>query len=326
MDVQEIHFTKLIEFINKIKSPSLFIYSDSSLKKCGLEISNSYITIIDNKQSISTYETLISHSYFINIISFGGGKTIDICKLLSSKYSLSHYCIPTMLSTNSFSTDKVPSFNIERITMQSELPGHVIIDKELLSLSYHQNLWGIADIFSIHTALFDWNLAEKAKIENIDYLTYEKASCLLSRTIAYVLDNDEYDLLVLYSLIAESGLLTFEYRSGRPESGSEHIFAKNLESKVMLPHGIAVCIGVLLMSILQDNFSVDIVQCFYKLQYFDDISKYCTNNDIIDVLKTLKKREDRYSVIDEKDIDISSLIESFNKMSKNLETHLQTTG
>ena len=51
------------------------------------------------------------------------------------------------------------------------------------------NLYGLADIFSIYTALYDWKLAESYNHENIDSKIYEQAQNLLTDTIYFIKNN-----------------------------------------------------------------------------------------------------------------------------------------
>lgn len=294
-------------FLNEIKVSSVLIYSNVAMKKCNIRINNNYIKEVDNTKSIYDYEHILNQYEYVNIISFGGGRTIDICKFIAKKYNLVHYCIPSMFSTNSFATDKIPSFNKKQSTIQSKVPEFIVIDKNLLMNSYEQCMWGMADVFSIHTALFDWELSFKVGKEKIDYSIYRRAQELVLEAMAYILENEEYNLIVLYSYIVESGKITVEYGCGRPESGSEHILARELEKRKKMPHGIAVFIGTILMSILQDNIYTDIFSCFKKLHFHKYVSKYCADSDIIEALRTLKPRKDRYTIINEKPVDAFAL-------------------
>jgi glycerol dehydrogenase-like iron-containing ADH family enzyme len=102
-------------------------------------------------------------------------------------------------------------------------------------------------------------------------------------------------------MIGESGHITNLYGCGRPESGSEHIFAKELEHRVKIPHGISVAVGITLMSQLQDNYSEDIQVALREIGIMSDIdNEYDLRRSIGLSLESLLPREDRYTILNEK--------------------------
>ena len=182
------------------------------------------------------------------------------------------------------------------------MPDCIVLDVDLIKQSPKLNLYGFADIFSIYTALKDWDISYNDIKEKIDKNIYERAKNLLNSAIDFVkknsLENFNNSIDTLYDIIGESGEITNIYGSGRPESGAEHIFSKALEELVVVPHGISVSIGILLMSKLQNNFYEDILYCIKKLNVFEDAHKYGVNIDLVKrVFNSLIPREDRYTII-----------------------------
>jgi glycerol dehydrogenase-like iron-containing ADH family enzyme len=178
----------------------------------------------------------------------------------------------------------------------------------LLYTSPQQNLFGLADVLSIHTALKDWQFAAEYNSEIIDKEVFEQASSLLNKVHAFILNSDvneiSHEVPKLFKFIGESGHITNIYGSGRPESGSEHIFARILEQRIDIPHGISVSLGILLMSILQGNFSKEIRECVKKLGTLKFIDEHNLTRELIEaVLTELRPREDRFSIIDREPID-----------------------
>ena len=63
------------------------------------------------------------------IISIGGGTATDIGKYLSYKFKKDLICIPTMLSTNAYSTNKVAlKVNNKIETLDAVLPVEILLD------------------------------------------------------------------------------------------------------------------------------------------------------------------------------------------------------
>ena len=208
-----------------------------------------------------------------------------------------------MLSTNAYATDKVALIKKgKKTTLEAKIPDKIIIDNELLSLSKDENIYGLADVFSIYTALYDWKIAEKNILEKIDDNIYSMAEKLLKEVLEFVNNNElkviSKNNIKLFQLVGTAGYITNLYGTGRPESGSEHIFAKEVERRINIPHGMAVSIGILVMGLMQGRDVIDILKAIKKLNVFGKVNKYGLNKDIIEKsLIELKPRADRYSIV-----------------------------
>ena len=240
---------------------------------------------------------------FEMVISIGGGTAIDIGKYISFLTSKKMICIPTMLSTNSYSTDKVSLINNKnkKITLNAKIPDLILIDDKIMRNVKSYNLYGIADILSIYTDLNDWNFAIKYNNEDKNEI-YNMSKRLLNKTIKYILNNNYEDIInnpeKIFYLVGEAGHITNIYGSGKPESGSEHIFAKELESLIEIPHGIAVSYGIVLMSIAQDKFDNNIYNCLKKLKLFEEGKKFRLNYNLIEqAFENITPRLDRYTIV-----------------------------
>lgn len=305
------------KYLNEITDKSLFIYSPTSLKINNLNISNKNIKLVSGHsitKNLNKINKLISnYSKFETIITFGGGSVTDIGKYISSKLGKKLICIPTMLSTNVYATDKVALIKDgEKTTLEAKVPDLILVDETLIEKAVRFNVYGLADVLSIYTALYDWDLDNKDN--NVSKTNeYKMAEKLLNKTMQYLLESSYEEITlnprVIFYLVGEAGYITNLYGSGKPESGSEHIFAKDLESKVNLPHAIAVSIGIVLMSLFQKNFNKDIVNCINKLKVLDNIETYKISKQLIkDILLNIKPRKDRYSIVNK-----------FNKSEKNID-------
>lgn len=293
-------------FLNKLDGNSLLIYSDTSMKKINFNNENTNkINWHDISKDISNINYLISNNEKISqVVSFGGGSVIDIAKYMSYKMGVRHVCIPSMLSTNSYATNKVALIDGgNKMTMDAKLPDCVIVDCDLLKKSVTENLYGLADVLSIYTALQDWEIASKDINENMDEDVYKMSSELLWEVLDFIFDNSldkiSNNIEQLYDYIGVSGHITNLYGTGRPESGSEHIFAKMMESKIDVPHGIAVSFGIILMSITQEIPVDKIIDAIKKIQVLNASSTYGVNNSIIEEsFMSLTPRKNRYTIID----------------------------
>ena len=300
-----------LDYVNGLGSESLLIYSPTSLQH--LHVSNAKIHMIDSRifgrGAILIKALAQSKRKYSNIVSLGGGTASDVAKYIAHQSGATFTCIPSMLSTNAYATNKVALVvDDEKITLDAKLADRIILDESLLLTSPQQNLYGLADVLSIHTALKDWQLATEFNSEIIEKGIFDQASNLLDEVKAFILGCDvneiSHEIPKLFKFIGESGYVTNVYGSGRPESGSEHIFARALEHRIDIPHGISVSLGILLMSLLQDNFSKEIGECVKKLGTLKFIDEHGLTLELIEsVLTDLRPREDRFSIIDREPID-----------------------
>ena len=293
------------KYLNKIDKKVLFIYSNTSIIINKYKLNGKFINIDTKKltQNIKTIDSIIKEiPSFDSVIAFGGGTAIDIAKYIGAKLQEQVIVIPAMISTNAYATNKVSLYkNGKKMTMLAKEPDIILIDRKVLSKTKKMNVYGLADVLSIYTALNDWDLAIKHNNEKIT-IEYSMAHELLLNTLSFINSNSYSQICnnptMIYELVGISGEVTNTYGCGKPESGSEHIFAKELEKIINVPHSISVCNGILLMSLLQNKYSVDVYNAIKKLKIFDDEYKYGINKNIIkNAFLNLNIREDRFTII-----------------------------
>lgn len=298
--------TNASDYLNSLQGEKVVIYSNRAVASLTL---NKESTIMVNIHDITKSIELIEKRFdkFKNseyIVAIGGGTAMDIAKYIAYKLNKKLISVPTMLSTNAYSTDKTCLFKGEhKITLDAKIADVIVFDEEVLEKATNLNSLGLFDVFSIHTALYDWDVAIKYNNEK-SHKCYNMAKRLLRKTIKFCNKNTlhkiQHSTKKIYKLVYYSGEVTNIYGSGRPESGSEHIFAKELEYRVEnLPHGLAVANGIIIMSILQNNISLELINLLHKLQLNELNSEYKIIPELLtSVLKTVKPREGRYTIID----------------------------
>lgn len=294
-----------MKYISNLGEKTLLIYSPTSLKKANIT-NNNIIMVNWHKitKNIDQIEKFIAELEEIKeVVSFGGGSAIDICKYMSSKLQVKYTCILTMLSTNSYATNKVALIrNNKKITLEAKMPDRIIIDDGLLKLSKNENLYGLADVLSIYTALYDWKIANSDISEEIDIEIYNMSERLLTNVLEFIKEQSLNDILdnnmKLFEFIGIAGYITNLYGTGRPESGSEHIMAKEIERNIDIPHGISVSVGILTMALMQNRGIKEVLNAIKKMHIFDNSIKFGLNKDIIEKsLLNLKIRKDRYTIV-----------------------------
>ena len=303
----------ITDYLNNRNKKTLLIYSPTSLKKINIENNQlkfeNWHNILKDIDAINKYIENLED--IEEVITFGGGSTIDIGKYISHKTGIKYTCIPSMLSTNSYATNKVALIdNGRKITLEAKMPDKIIIDNEILKLSKNENLYGLADVLSIYTALYDWNIANEDINEEIDKDIYDRAEKLLREVLEFINNNSLEDIvdnnMELFKFIGIAGYITNLYGTGRPESGSEHIMAKEIERRIDIPHGMSVSVGIMIMTLLQNREVNGILDAIKKMNIFKNSYKYGLSKEIIEKsFLELEPRVDRYTIVNryKEDID-----------------------
>lgn len=303
------------EVLSQEEDNVLIFYSETSVDKNKIKLNKSNFTCYSTKE-VTKEKNRIDNLFkdlnkYQKIYSIGGGSALDIGKYLSYKFHIPVIAVPTMLSTNAYATNKVAlRIDGKVVSIDAVLPSKVYFDREILLCSKDINLYGLVDIFSIYTALNDWDLAIKYNNEE-KHNEYISAKELLKTASNYVLEKDkdeiEENVEFIYEIIGESGLITNIYGCGKPESGSEHIYAKLLEKEVNIPHAVSVTNGIVLMIISRILFfketdlsdsDIKIINILKRLNMFELNLKYNINFELIKkTYKSITPREDRFSIV-----------------------------
>lgn len=125
------------KYIENLKQNELVIYSPTSIEKNNID--NNQCLMVnwhDITKNIDKIEKFIKENKnIITVVSYGGGSTIDIGKYIAYKLNINFTCIPTMLSTNSYATNKVALIKEnKKVTLEAKIPETIIIDDKLLNL------------------------------------------------------------------------------------------------------------------------------------------------------------------------------------------------
>ncbi|MHC4242244.1 MAG: iron-containing alcohol dehydrogenase [Planctomycetota bacterium] len=201
-----------------------------------------------------------------SVIALGGGLAIDSAKYVAWKKQKRFIAIPTVISADVALCRAVAVRENWKVRyIGDKMPDRLIIDFDVIrSAPTHINRGGVCDILSCYTALKDWEISHENTGEAIDSQTVDKTRGLLARLFSHqkdIYDVNEDGIRFLIEGYLEEVRLCEEYDSPRPEEGSEHFFAYNLEYRLRRPflHGTIVSLGVVLMTILQDRDPREIV-------------------------------------------------------------------
>lgn len=313
----------ITDFFAKNTQDFLLIYSPTSFRKIEFtaQTAKNKISTRELSKDVNTLDEVIAKTppHINQIVSVGGGTAIDIGKYIAYKTQKKMVAIPSMLSTNVYATNKVALIlDSQKTTLSAKMPDKILVDEKFIKKSSKFNLYGLADIFSIYTALWDWQLASEIGEEKNNRKIYAEAKSLFDEALNFVSENAlveiENNVKKIYEIVGKAGQITNEYGTGRPESGSEHILAKGIEHNIDIYHGISVSVSVIIMSLIQNRPHEKLYRCLSKIGVLDNLAERgITRENLLKILKNLKARPDRYSIVNTYSRDTNFLSDILDK-------------
>ena len=203
------------------------------------------------------------------VVAIGGGRAIDFGKYLAWQRGCRLVSIPTVLSVDAFVTPKAAVRRQHRVEYVGQSsPDPLVIDYDLVRSAPSQlNIAGVGDLLSIHTATYDWELAERAGQSEYPFSRQEVhdargiLSCVRDKAAELRRCSDE-GLQAIVDGYMRVNTICLPAGHYRVEEGSEHFLFYELEARLRRPfiHGQIVGLGIYLMSKLQDHDHEGIVQ------------------------------------------------------------------
>lgn len=191
------------------------------------------------------------------ILGIGGGKVIDVAKMVATETNINFVSVPTAASHDGIASPRASIKSGDSTTsLQAKSPISIIADTSIIANAPSNLLIaGYGDIISNYTAILDWKLSNR--LLNEYYSEYAASLSLMSAKMmidsADIIKNglDESARLIVKALISSSIAMIISGNS-RPASGAEHKFSHALDKIAPKPalHGEQCGIGTILMMCL----------------------------------------------------------------------------
>lgn len=208
------------------------------------------------------------------IVGVGGGKALDVAKLVATRVDVTMFTLPTSLSNDGFASPQ-SSLTIEgkRKSIPANMPGGVIVDTEVC-LAAPKVLWlsGVGDLVAKLTAVRDWKLAFHRDRTPVD----DFAALLSDASVFQFMGRPERDLegiRLLSTALMLNGIAMAVCGNSRPASGSEHLISHALDATSKRPrlHGLQVGVATYLLSHLHGHGTESIRTLFDATGFWDAI-------------------------------------------------------
>ncbi len=223
-------------------------FDSSSLRHKWIETPNASMSDINSSQS------MINHEQPNFIIGVGGGRSVDVAKMISFNLNIPFISVPTSASHDGISSPFVSIRGRDKpYSLKANAPIGVIADTKLISEApYRLQASGCGDLIGKITAVKDWELARDDKNEYFGSYAANLAnmSAKIIMENSGKLKNRGYTRTIVEALIS-AGVASCIAGSSRPCSGSEHLFSHALEyvsNGNCGLHGERVGIGTIIMS------------------------------------------------------------------------------
>ncbi len=245
------------------------------------------------------------------LIAVGGGKTIDVTKVVAYKHNVPFLSVPTTASHDGIASNRASlrSFG-QHYSMETDSPIGVIANVDIIKNSPYELISaGCGDIIANITAIKDWELSSKKTGESYSQCISSMTMSLIDSIKTYSNDiksrNDIGITELIRSLILSGISMSFA-GSSRPCSGFEHMFSHamdQLNSKCF--HGHQVAVGALISSYLHDIDWMSIRDLLTFLNIPKNYKELGLSKNLIKKALVLSReiRSDRYTILNEKKDD-----------------------
>ena len=189
------------------------------------------------------------------IVGIGGGRSVDIAKMIAFKLKKPFVSVPTSASHDGIASPFVSLRGDKPYSIVATAPLGVFVDIEILKKAPHRLIAsGCGDLMAKVTAVRDWEIARDRVGEYFG--TY--AANLASMSAKIVIDNSKNfkkrpDVRMIVEALISSGVAACIAGSSRPCSGAEHLFSHAVDylKPCVGLHGEKCGLGAIMIAKLQ---------------------------------------------------------------------------
>ncbi|MDJ0270404.1 MAG: sn-glycerol-1-phosphate dehydrogenase [Aigarchaeota archaeon] len=220
------------------------------------------VVILDSSSSVNEWLDSLENnirSGYGAIIGIGGGRVLDVAKVVAEASNLPLFSIPTVASHDGIAS---PMTSIRKeghaYSRKSVMPTEIIADMEVIRLApMRYTISGCGDLVAKYSAVRDWWLGHRETGEYYGryaaHLAY-LSSVVVMRSAEVIGRGDADGIRTVVEALISAGVAMGIAGSSRPCSGSEHLIAHALEYLLDSPplHGERCGIATIFTSYLHN--------------------------------------------------------------------------
>jgi len=265
-----------------------------------------YLSKINDAKSIKEIEKKIRKNKTSLLIGVGGGRSVDIAKMIAFNLGKPFVSIPTSASHDGIASPFVSVKGEKPHSMVATAPLGVFVDVDVIKRAPKKLLAsGCGDLIAKITAVRDWQLGNSKTGEY--YGRYSAHLALMSAKI--LIENSSQfakkgpDVREIVEALISAGVASCIAGSSRPCSGAEHLFSHavdKLEPGVGL-HGEKCGIGAIMIAKLQGQDWKNIVKTLKAVGAPTTAKEIGLKSDILARSLTIAQslRPERYTILNE---------------------------
>ena len=250
------------------------------------------------------------------IIGIGGGRSVDIAKMIAFNLKKSFVSLPTAASHDGIASPFVSVRGDKPHSLVATAPLGVFVDIDIIRKAPKKLLSsGCGDLVANMIAVRDW---EFGRDKTGEYFGRYSAK-LASMSAEILIENSDIyakkglDVRVIVEALISAGVASCIAGSSRPCSGAEHLFSHALDR--LAPgvglHGEKCGIGAIMMAKLQGQDWKKIVKTLKNLGAPTTAKKIGLKPDTLAKALTIAQdlRPERYTILKEVDMTLKKAIE-----------------
>ena len=265
-----------------------------------------YLSKINDAKSIKEIEKNVRKNKTDMLIGVGGGRSVDIAKMIAFNLGKPFVSIPTSASHDGIASPFVSVKGEKPHSMVATAPLGVFVDVDIIKSAPKKLLAsGCGDLMAKITAVRDWQLGNSKTGEY--YGRYSAHLALMSAKI--LIENSSRfakkgpDVREIVEALISAGVASCIAGSSRPCSGAEHLFSHavdKLEPGVGL-HGEKCGIGAIMIAKLQGQDWKNIVKTLKAVGAPTTAKEIGLKSNILAKALTIAQslRPERYTILNQ---------------------------
>lgn len=279
---------------------------EGSLKKSGIRF-DWHLAGKNENDSIRAVERHVRGDRSDTIVGIGGGRAVDIAKIVAFNLKRPFVSVPTAASHDGVSSPFVSIRGDKPHSIVASSPHGVFVDIDIIKKAPKKLLAsGCGDLIANITAVKDWELGNRRTGEY--YGRYSASLALMSADM--ILENSSLfaengvDPRIVVEALISAGVASCIAGSSRPCSGSEHLFSHALDR--IAPgrglHGEKCGLGAIMMAELHGQDWKEIVKALRDVGAPTSAKEIgLTGGQVIEALVIAQRlRPERYTILKER--------------------------